>query len=255
MAERPILFSGPMVRAILDGRKTQTRRLVQPAPTPAPGYDHATGFYRDAEYSRDRGATFCGRPIDPLRWWFADASGPRLAYRCQHGAPGDQLWVRETFAAAGQLVAYDADGWCGAVCDDGGGGRLRIPHGFVSTSHNDAIRRGDAEKLGARFGLARFGGRWRPSIHMPRVLSRITIEVTEVRVQRLQEITEDDARAEGATVEHLASDVVAARAARLGLPEGSARVAFSLLWDSINGDRATWASNPWVWALTFRRLP
>ncbi len=223
--ERPILFSGAMVRAILDGRKTQTRRLLNVPPPPG-----TTQLLTGIEREHDR-------------WWPTDGRDyTGDAIRCPYGAPGDRLWVRETFAAAGQLVAYDADGWRGAVCDDGAGGRLRIPHGFVSTTHDDAIRRGNAEKLGARFGLQRFGGRWRPSIHMPRWASRLTLEITGVRVQRLQDITEEDAIAEGV---RLAPDQFAP----------SAVSAFAFLWDEINADRAPWASNPWVWAISFRRLP
>jgi hypothetical protein len=96
--------------------------------------------------------------------------------------------------------------------------------------------------------------RWRPSIFMPRWASRITLEVTEVRVQRLQEVTEDDALAEGVEpLKHIAPDQPLLTGGTAG--EQPHRLAFSVLWDSINGERASWVSNPWVWAVSFRRLP
>ena len=148
--------------------------------------------------------------------------GPRW-WRCPFGGVGDRLWVRETWACLsgvvrpGEPLAYRAD--------TAGGERVRV----------------DAP--------------WRPSIHMPRWASRLTLEITEVRAQRLQDCSEEDARAEG--VHHLTrmlldatipDDVAAAT-------RGGARSAFAALWDTISGKRATWASNPWVWAITYRVVP
>lgn len=233
MKDRPILFSAPMVRAILAGHKTQTRRLVKVG---------------DTIEERDDGTRW---PYFTT-WTHGDDGSPWAS--CPYGTPGDRLWVRETHAIAGQLVAYDADGWCGAVCDDGGGGRLRIPHGFVSTTGSDAIRRGCADKNGARFGMGRFGGRWRPSIHMPRRASRITLEVTAVRVERLQEISEDDAQAEGVDRYAAACDHPRFGCDEIGCLGVTHRASYAALWDDINGDRAAWASNPWVWVVEFKRV-
>lgn len=192
MKERPILFSAPMVRAILGGRKTQTRRIVNArvAPwllDPAHGWDDAY-------------------VLDP---------GNELLARCPYGAPGGRLWVRETWARLtgnGHRIVYRADG------DD--------PR--LGWDDDPSTRRPRMT--------------WTPSIHMPRWASRITLEVTDVRVERLQAITEEDAVAEG-VARHVE-----------GATRG-ARTAFASLWDSLNGERTPWSTNPWVWVVGFRRLP
>lgn len=175
MKERPILFSAPMVRALLDGRKTQTRRVVKPQPT---------ATREEAIRTYGKGGTFI------LEAGF-------FGVRCPYGQLGDRLWVRETWGACAGSPVYRADD--NATCPD--------------------------------------GGRWKPSIHMPRWASRITLEVTGVRVERLQDISEEDAIAEGVPEQR-------------GDPW-----AFQCLWDSINGarERCSWAANPWVWAITFSR--
>lgn len=182
--ERPILFSGPMVQAILDGRKTQTRRVIRPQPTP--GVD-----------------------------WFEQG------IRCPYGKIGDWLYVKETFAVSGAHDHCSAKG-------------LHI--------HNVCYRAGGG--FGFENGSER--GKWRPSRFMPRWASRITLEITEVRVQRVQDIGETDCVQEG--VEY-------------SICEGTtmpARVAFRILWETINGKREgikfSWANNPWIWAITFKRV-
>lgn len=184
--EKPILFSGPMVRALLDGRKTQTRRIVR-------------GIPADAVNVRLVG--------DDLK--FGDYAGPEAQpgrygrIPCPYGDPGDRLWVRETWAR-------DVEG-----CDQGLSYRA---------DHIDPLGDGPANPM-----------RWRPSIYMPRWASRITLGVTDVRAQRLQAISECDILAEG--VEQQDHEVL--------------RDTWARLWDSINDKRAAWASNPWVWAVTF----
>lgn len=194
MNERPILFSGPMVRAILAGTKTQTRRVVLQA-----------------------------QPPDTFQ-----ASAVLGMFRCPYGAPGDRLWVREAFR-----------------------------QGYGNA---DAHYRADEDECA--------GGPWRPSIHMPRYLSRLTLEVTEVRVQRLHEISEEDVRAEGVMLPvtpngHPAICVSASPRPSEFLPGKLGkdwtladcwRHAYAILWDSLNRKRAPWSSNPWVWAITFKRL-
>lgn len=186
--ERPILFSGPMVRALLAGTKTQTRRTVRLA-------DGDVLHFVD------------GAP------WLSNIDGmKKLA--CPYGAPGDRLWVRETWALLtgnGHRIVYRADADPPMTC--GGTEPVRDM-------------------------------KWTPSIYMRRQHSRITLEITDVRVERLTSISEQDARAEGCFVDE----------ATHGPCDDSARDVFTDLWDSINGKRAPWSSNPWVWAISFKRV-
>jgi hypothetical protein len=210
--ERPILFSGPMVRAILEGRKTQTRRLVKlPSGHEFDGYCPKPMF------------VMCSRPDQP--------TGSRRV-PSPYGHPGDRLWVRETFAPA--------------YFDDG--------------------------KPGYRADWTALDGveepTWKPSIFMPRALSRVALEVVSVRVERLQDITEEDARAEGFEADTMWSAYNMKTHSQVGFfvdprpnddlidvhPSftSTARDEFRSLWDKINGKKAPWASNPWVWAIEFR---
>lgn len=212
MKERPILFSAPMVRAILAGTKTQTRRVVKPQP-PAEARDAGciTSF-TDAKYVGI--------------WWWLDSLNLLEAgivgdeFRCPYGNPGDQLWVRESHSIGPDPSAVLLPG------EDYGA--LRWPH--VTYAADGAIEKRDTVWTGQY-------GRSRPSIHMPRWACRLVLEISDVRVQRLHEITEADAVAEGAST-----------------PGPFAVHHFMDLWISING-RESWLANPWVWALTFRRLP
>lgn len=216
MRERPILFSGPMVRAILGGRKTQTRRLVKPQPQLQDGFWHLYG----AAWSEDVASIPC-------------VPGHSLATRNPYGQPGDRLWVRETWASADCMyqthdrdepgvIAYQADKSARfqnpAYYEPGPVGRIDLASWNFSTL------------------------KWRPSIHMPRWASRITMEITGVRVERLNSITEEDARAEG----------VAPFSTWDG--KGSHAQAFCHLWEDINGKRAPWSSNPWVWVVSFKKV-
>lgn len=188
MRERPILMSAPMVRAILEGRKTQTRRVVK---------DQGLPCVTDAQWA-DRIRRCC---------------------RCPYGQPGDRLWVRETLKASHLGLTYAAD---------------------------DASAQGAcADILNERYARTppfELEPRCIPAIHMPRWASRILLEVTDVRVQRLQAISAGDAVAEGIDLDfhdswHPSNQVGAYRR----------------LWESINGP-GSWDANPWVWAITFRRL-
>ena len=176
-----------MVRAILDGRKTQTRRPVK-----VQWCNSADALMRQSQF-------------DP-------------AYKCHFGVPGDRLWVRETTCIAPKRFA-NPDDTCVTDCD----GDKRYVSYKADGHSEDAMR---DYKL-----------KWTPSIHMPRWASRITLEITNVRVERLQEITEDDARDEGW---HPA--------------DGQGPVEwFEDLWNSINGP-GSWDLNPYVWVIGFRRV-
>lgn len=215
MREKPILFSGPMVRAILDGRKTQTRRVVKPQPV---------------EMVR-----FLGADNEPT-WEFGWCPHERVItkhVRCPYGLPGDRLWVRETFShcyngAEAYQVIYASDG-----------SRRDFSYGTGATEEQlDWLER----------GMGQHGESGRPGIHLPRWASRITLEVTLVRVERLQEINARDAVAEGIPLcEH--GFHYCTRGCQIPTQQ------FQRLWDSINAKRAPWSSNPWVWVIEFRPTP
>lgn len=197
MKSRPILFSAPMVRALLGDTKTQTRRI---ATLTAGGHVKEPGGH--------------------LRWHPAD---PEAVLACPYGQPGDQLWVRETWAEGIHQLA-DVDHWAYAA---------------------------------DHFGIQqRLGERWKPSIHMPRAASRITLEITGVRLERLQDISEADAIAEG--IEFFNADhecgcrnyMDATRKDWTLTPRDS----FKTIWQSLNG-LDSWDLNPRVWVIEFRRLP
>ena len=171
MTRRPLLFTGPMVQAILDGRKTQTRRLVKLPII-------------------DRNGTGCELGASEL--------SERDMQYCPYGAPGDRLWVREAFAVDE----------CGL-------------YHFIKA---------DWEHIKPEL-------RWKPSIHMRREESRITLEIVSVHVERVQDISDDDVWAEGAGQ----------------LPGMSAQETYAILWESINGAKS-WQLNPWVWKITFTKL-
>lgn len=213
MKERPILFSAPMVRALLNGTKTQTRRVVKPQPVELPDFNRGRLSYNV------RGSVY--------RAWNPAVMDPR----CPYGQRGDRLWVRETWTQAcvhprqGDEVFYRADG-----------------------------------EVAPEFEP------WIPSIHMFRWASRILLEIVSVRVERLQDISEADAMAEGLTA--LTKD---GRTIKFGIPDMdgepgtddigwpwstwllSARGAYRKLWESINGP-GSWEANPWVWVIEFKRV-
>lgn len=201
MKERPILFSAPMVRALLRGAKTQTRRIVKPQP----GGD--VDNLGDGETLLDM------------------ASGRAL--RCPYGSVGDRLWVRETHQFVQlpneRIVVYRA------TCEDD------------AFDYVDPVE-GSIERIEVH--------KWRPAIFMRRLESRIQLELTAIRVERLHDITEIDALAEGVEGRVVDSVLDGKRGEYI---VGSARDAFAHLWAAING-ADSWKANPWVWALTFERV-
>jgi len=218
--ERPIIFSASMVRAILAGKKRQSRRVV----TPMNGEQRRWLTRRGIASSPV--ATVCRArrddPSSPLGVALKHPMGGPLGWiQCPYGGPGERLWVREGFMPRyfdDGRPAYRAD-WedrAGDVCPEPS---------------------------------------WRPSIHMPRALSRITLEITNVRVERLQDISEEDAMAEGIHEFKLPNgSIFGTNPCRAVEIEGTAVEAFATLWDQINGKRATWSANPWLWVLVFRRI-
>jgi hypothetical protein len=233
--ERPILFSVPMVRALLEGRKTQTRRAIKTFR--CGGLDNcvrlSTGGYAELQ---DEGLGY--HPVG-TEWKLAPSE--RINDWCPYGSPGERLWVRETYAI------MSTDGHTASVAY-----RERMPAGKTLADTDgglDLIELSTDELIWADAHID--GERWRPSIFMPRWASRITLEITEVRVQRLQEITEDDAKAEGAEWYGFA-DLKPNGDLRDG-ESVAYRAGFHDLWQSINGEES-WKSNPWVWAITFKAV-
>lgn len=224
MKERPILFSDPMVRAILEGRKTQTRRVIRPLLGPGASWISWEGVG--------------WKPIGLLKDIPSEAMS-RMLY--PHGERGDRMWVRETFAATGKVrVAYRADmtTWGVANAHDLSTNEV-TPHAKVLP------------------GKLQFEPRWAPAIHMPRWASRLTLEITEVRVERVQDITAEDCIAEGIDFEkHRCGCERCAHESQLCPATSSSLVEeFRALWESINAKRGFgWGTNPWVWVIGFKRI-
>lgn len=190
MKERPVIFNGEMVRAILDGRKTQTRRVMKVQPKPSETRPGDFWFSSKKLESMVHVSDFTpgNSPIADCHLFFQE-------HCCPFGQVGDRLWVRETFGDCGNRLVYRAD------TEDGAASQVK---------------------------------RWVPSIHMPREACRILLEITAVRVERLQDISEADAIAEGGT-EHFNIDW------------------FGPLWASIYGVDS-WNANPWVWVIEFKQV-
>lgn len=198
MKERPVIFNSEMVRAILSGRKTQTRRIVK------------------------SDCMDIGEKDDGSRWpWREHDEGGDYWYPCPFGQVGDRLWVRETFM---DLTGTGIEATTGKF--EGFAYRANTPAG----SYGDEVRK-------------EYGLKWTPSLHMPRKACRILLEITAVRVERLNDISEEDAKAEGvAPSQHIITP-----------PEALYRVGFLKLWQSIYGEER-WRASPWVWVIEFRRV-
>lgn len=202
MKERPILFSGPMVRAILEARKTQTRRVVKPQPE------------WDVNNSR---WVMKGRVIEGYA---------KPQPKCPYGVPGDRLWVRETWSKALHGCGVELlERW-----EPGKEGPFGVGAIYAATPHPDYKP-----------------GKWKPSIHMPRWASRINLEVTGTRVERLQDISRQDAKFEGFWPGMNGLEKWN------GQSYGNAQLAFEACWKDINGP-GSWDANPWVWVVEFKKL-
>jgi hypothetical protein len=186
MKERGMIFNDEMVRAILGGNKTQTRRIVE--------------------------EKFYGRAV----------AAELLAKHCPYGQPGDRIWVRETYRVHGKATDVATLVY-----------RASVRNSWTEQTHRvpvDVCNKPVSEK-------------WTPSIHMPRWASRILLEITDVRVERLHDMSEADAKAEGATPATY----------KITPPEAVYRVGFGDIWRSIYG-QDNWLSNPWVWVIEFKRI-
>lgn len=252
MKERPILFSAPMVRAILAGEKTQTRRIVAIDDKPI------------SARAADKGKRQRGIPTNAVNVRFlgpylkcdAPVGSATVSARveCPYGDIGDRLWVRETWRTWDErCVDRDVEDShvCSPHCRQTYVAYAATPRkGFRPEPDRAAITYLDDSTPIER--NPRLMGPWRPSIFMPRAASRITLDIVSVRVERLQDITQADARMEGVAT----ADGTPFGASWDGHLDGvlcGPRVRFAELWDTINGKRATWVSNPWVWVIGLKR--
>jgi len=240
--ERPILFKGDMVRAILEGRKTQTRRVVKPQPHDT--YEIECGIYHPTVIDR-HGEEDAGSPI-----FGAYSLDGEWGCKCLYGQPGDRLWVRETWGVGTR--PHPVEGWVDGV-------EYRADEPYC-----DCIEDMPLHRVSDEIDLSKYDKLgWKPSIHMPRWACRIELEIVSVRVERLNDISEEDARAEG---------IADGGCTNCGEPEKSHPVtktgqpwypcevahtdfgdAFAGLWQSING-ADSWSANPWVWVVEFKRV-
>ncbi|EPT9155852.1 hypothetical protein ACVTLD_000582 [Klebsiella pneumoniae] len=238
MKERGMIFNGEMVRAILDGRKTQTRRIVK-------GTDGAVKFCKEWDINGEEIFVVLGEK---------DHTGmnPVLgAISCPFGAVGDRIWVRETWGVVsheldedGRIQPWTPDRPATVIHE------MPFGNGYYS---GHAIYAADGDfTWGDDDGYEDGRSCWKPSIHMPRAASRILLEITDVRVERLNAISEEDARAEG-IIDGGCLNCGEPEPCGCANPEPDATDAFAYLWQSIYGQES-WNANPWVWVISFERI-
>jgi len=217
MRERPILFSAEMVCAVLDGRKTQTRRIIQ-----SPAKNMQASGHKVIEY-REPGDKWYGEHVFSMRnqsGTWCDYTKEQFLAKCPFGAVGDRLWVRETFRVHSRATDV----------------ATLVYKASEQQSWTQQTHRVPIEKCNKPAVV----DTWTPSIHMPRWASRITLEITGVCVERLQSISEEDAKAEGVKTE-------------CSVIGDKYFLGFRSLWKSIYGDDS-WQANPWVWVVEFKRV-
>lgn len=227
--ERGMIFNSEMVRAILSGQKTQTRRIVK---------NQREG---DCWSVKPAEVQLCARHTHD--WWLPTGTKPYSSLpACPHGNVGDRIWVRETWGVVsheldedGRIQPWNPDRPATAIQE------MPFGNGYYS---GHAIYAADGDfTWGDDDGYEDGRSCWKPSIHMPRAASRISLEINGVRVERLNDISEEDAKAEG----------VSPSTHAITPPEAVYRVGFGELWRSIYGDE-NWEKNPWVWCISFKRV-
>lgn len=238
MKERGMIFNAEMVRAILDDRKTQTRRIVKNQ------REGACWGVKPAQSPR-----YAGHTHD---WWLPTGTQPYAALpACPHGSIGDRIWVRETWGVVsheldedGRIQPWTPDRPATAIHE------MPFGNGYYS---GHAIYAADGEfTWGDDDGYEDGRSCWKPSIHMPRAACRILLEITDVRVERLNSISQEDARAEG-IIDGGCLNCGEPEPCGCANPEPDATDAFAYLWQSIYGQE-NWNANPWVWVIEFKRI-
>ena len=244
MKERGMIFNSEMVRAILDGRKTQTRRIMKVQPE-----SNQLGLLLITDSTKHS-------DIGKYHWAESNATGNHVRsklFSSPFGAVGERIWVRETWATLGNEDGCYVD-WEDNLCKGDERSAARIyrasceqrpgDYGLWSIPDDDYWKPHTKEH--------KFEGAWRPSIHMPRWASRILLEITDVRVERLNAISEEDARAEG-IIDGGCLNCGEPEPCGCANPEPDATDAFAYLWQSIYG-QDNWNANPWVWVIEFKRV-
>lgn len=222
MKEKPILFSTPMVRAILDGRKTQTRRVINPQPSKNLARDFTSAEVTSA--------------------W----RNGFIPIKCPYGQPGDRLWVRETHTFGSVRFEFNSDEL--GIIDV----YYRADEEMVQHTVDNSTAESIQDWVERKEIVGDGDSNWRPSIHMPKWAARIWLEITGVRVERVQDISEKDARAEGVT----SNICIASFEDTAYREEIGHRYEFANLWASINGKRpgCAWQDNPRVWVIEFKGI-
>ena len=207
--ERPMLFSAPMIRALLAGRKTQTRRVVKPVPKWAKRFPICKPDGMAAGHE--------------IWWWDGEFDRVGVSQDCPYGKPGGRLWVKETWRPIKSVLAWDMDVT------------------YLADGARRTVKDGEFGDRDWTMPKAAATGNVSP-LFMPRWASRLVLEITDVRVERLNDCSEADAMAEGTQEPSLVPIIGAC---------WSERDAYAKLWEHING-AGSWAANPWVWAVSFR---
>ncbi len=236
MTERPIIMGGFSVRQTLDDNKTQTRRVIKPQP---PAHEEVHQLAGTGLKDGTDSYGWIPGEGDPDRWrvtgpvWAVRELVRPAELRCPYGAPGDRLWVKEAW----RPVERESDGLDGVL--------FRADDAFVGIENTVEA----ADLWGAAYNNGKYGTKWRSPLFLPRWASRISLEITGVRVERLQDISKDDAIAEGCSHWECGHPDC--------MSEGhyGPRGAFVGLWNTVNAKRGfAWESNPWVWVIEFKRV-
>lgn len=245
MKERPILFNTDMVKAILEGRKTQTRRVVKPMNGEQSKWlsnellSKSLSCYL-CEVNRELGAQFqhpkAGETIGSVK---VEKMSPLGWIKCPYGQVGDRLWVRETWASLRLEIDYESgivDGWEEVEPDVV---KRNKEIGYFTIAYKADEHWDDGYNC-----VEDRGFRFRPSIHMPRWASRITLEITDIRVERVQDIDDESAGKEGISNYNYNGKYC-----------DSGKLIFKQMWNSITKNKAhKWDKNPWVWVIEFKRI-
>ncbi len=245
--ERPILMTGPMVTATLADLKSQTRRVVKPQPTTPVRYDGPAHDGGDGPDDDDGPSnTHYWERIDTDKAKEKQYTEDYRAFDCPYGRVGDRLWVRESHWQFGQWFPAEASG----------GAKKRKKRWAIYAKLPACIRYGEKKPTSTRESSPDCFWRRVPGIHMPRWASGLTLEITGIRVEKLKEITEIDAIAEGSPPGAIECSPTILHPQRIETPIKYVW-GFERVWDRINGAKPgfTWKDNPWVWVLKFRRIP